>query len=161
MKALSIFIRISITFYLTDCMAGEVPIKVASVASSPGGNPEVNLNLCLQKTHENKVKCLDRIFPNSPSILLLPQGDGKRILLAGRGESIEKAEVTVKESNLLLINLDTINVKVPLSSNVKLTKKSQKGNNLILAIAIKDIEDKVTLKDKEGNIVFDYTIIKK
>lgn len=142
-------------------MTAEVPIKVASVASSPGGNPEVNLNLCLQEKYENKVKCLERIFPDSPSILLLPQGDGKRILLAGRGESIEKAQVTVKESNLLLINLDTRNVKVPLSSNVKFTKKSQKGNNLILAIAIKDIEDKVTLKDKEDNIVFDYTIIKK
>lgn len=159
MKPLSILMGISITFYMTGCSTTATPIKLSSIKAEQGGNPEVNLNLCLQEIHAEKIKCLDRHFPTSPNILLLP-ADGKRILLAGRGESVDRRDVIIKDDDILLLNIDTSNVKMPLTANVKTDKDSEKGNNLVLAIAVENIEDKITLKDKEGNLVLEYRIMK-
>lgn len=135
-------------------------MKLVSSDYGEGGNPEVELNICVQKAFEKKRKCLERLFPSKPSILLVPEADGQRILLAGRAESVDRREITIKGEEILLLNIDISNVQAPLSSNIKTTKYYRMQNSLVLSIPVEDIHTKVTLKDKEGNIVLDYTIIK-
>ena len=159
LKQLSIFMGIFIIFYTTACSNSASPIKTTFSKSNGGGNPEVKLNLCIRLENKAKTKCLDNIFPNSPNILILPT-DGKRIKLAGRGDSIEKRVVELKDDDILLLNIETSNIKLPLTANIKTAKLLQEKNSLVVSIPVKDINKKVTLKDKKGKLLLDYNIIK-
>ncbi|CAA6812424.1 MAG: Unknown protein [uncultured Sulfurovum sp.] len=145
---------------MSGCVTNAIPIKIATVKPEEGGNPEVNLNLCLKETHQARIKCLDRFFPMGPNIFIVPT-DGKRILLAGRGESIERTEIILKKTDeIILLNIDTRNVKIPLSINIATAKPSQKGNSLVFTIPVQEIKEKIILRDQEGNIVLQYRVIR-
>jgi len=68
LKQLSIFMGIFIIFYTTACSNTATPIKTTFAKFNGGGNPEVNLNLCIRLENKAKTQCLDNIFPNNPNI---------------------------------------------------------------------------------------------
>ncbi len=161
MKQQSIFMGIFIIFYTTACSNTVTPMRTSFVQThgGGGGNPEVNLNICLSLKNKAKSQCLDTIFPNSTNILILPS-NGKHIKLAGRGSSIEKSVVTLKNDDILLLNIETSTVKLPLTCNIKTAKLLQEQNSLVVSIPVKDIDKKITLKNREGKLLLDYSIIK-
>jgi hypothetical protein len=165
LKQLSIFIGIIIFFFITACQSTQQTVKtnfikvVSNKSKEEGGNPEVQLHYCLPLKGQAKTECLNKLYPGEIN-LFIESNNGERILLAGRGDSTIKKEIDFKGSDIFILYLNTQNVKVPLSSNIE-HKKSEKGNSLIMIMEVKNIDKQVTLKDKEGNIVLDYTIIKK
>lgn len=176
MKPLPIFIGTLISLNITACVTTPTPQKMNFIQNigevntpkiahtlqgTGGGNPEVNLNLCLKESYGQKIKCLNNLFPTNPTILLVPKADGKRILLAGRGESIDKREITLSsDTDIIVLNIDSRNVKTPLKVNITTALYAKEKNNLVLTIPVKDIEESITLKDREGKLVLEYTIIR-
>jgi hypothetical protein len=149
-----------ITFYTVACSSNHATnIKTTLVNPGTGGNPEVKIIYCLGLKHKAKEVCLDTLYPDNINILIHPS-NGQALKLAGRGSSVEKATVKFKDDDIYLIYLDTLNIKLPLTSNVKSTKFRQKGNKLVVEIEVKNIQTTITLKDNEGKIVLDYRIIK-
>ncbi|CAA6803300.1 MAG: Unknown protein [uncultured Sulfurovum sp.] len=163
MKYLQIFTGIFLMFYSTACATIATPLskplKLASNEPSKintGGNPEV-INDCfgLQVTQKNL--CFKYFFPKKN--LLIHPSHGEIIRLAGRGESIEKRELHLNnEDELVLLYLDTTNVKIPLSTNIKATQFTYDKNTLVLNIKAKDIKDKIILSDNEGTVLLEYTV---
>ena len=149
-----------ITFYTVACSSNQATtIKTTLVSPGTGGNPEVKIIYCLGLENKAKEVCLDSLYPDNINILIHPS-NGKRLKLAGRGNSVEKATVRFKNDDVYLIYIDTLNIKLPLTSNVESTQFRQKGNSLVVEMNVKNIKSTITLKDKEGKTVLDYTIIK-
>jgi hypothetical protein len=149
-----------ITFYTVACSSNQATtIKTTLVSPGTGGNPEVKIIYCLGLKNKAKEVCLDSLYPDNINILIHPS-NGKRLKLAGRGNSVEKATVRFKNDDVYLIYIDTLNIKLPLTSNVESTQFRQKGNSLVVEMNVKNIKSTITLKDKEGKTVLDYTIIK-
>ena len=149
-----------ITFYTVACSSNHATtIKTALVSPGTGGNPEVKIIYCLGLRNKAKEACLDTLYPDNINILIHPS-NGKQLKLAGRGNSVERASIQFENDDVYLIYLDTLNIKLPLTSNIKFTKFRQKGNSLVVEMAVKDIGSSITLKDKEGKTVLDYIIIK-
>ena len=149
-----------ITFYTVACSSNQATtIKTTLVSPGTGGNPEVKIIYCLGLKNKAKEVCLDSLYPDNINILIHPS-NGKRLKLAGRGNSVEKATVRFKNDDVYLIYIDTLNIKLPLTSNVESTQFRQKGNSLVVEMNVKNIKSTITLKDKEGKIVLNYTVIK-
>ena len=149
-----------ITFYTVACSSNQATaIKTTLVSPGTGGNPEVKIIYCLGLKNKAKETCLDTLYPDNINILIHPS-NGKRLKLAGRGNSVEKATVRFKNDDVYLIYIDTLNIKLPLTSNVESTQFRQKGNSLVVEMAVKDIKSTIILKDKEGKTVLDYSIIR-
>lgn len=144
----------------TSCTTTPKPIKALSFAlnnsDDKGGNPEV-LNSCFTLNEAAKNLCLNKFFPNEINLLIHPSHDVP-IMLAGRGDSIEKRELTLENDELLLLYLDTTNVETPLSSNIKSSQYSYDQNTVVINIDVKDIKEKIILKDKNGKVILEYTI---
>ena len=149
-----------ITFYTVACSSNHATtIKTALVNPGTGGNPEVKIIYCLGLKNKAKEACLDKLYPDNINILIHPS-NGQRLKLAGRGNSVERASIHFEDDDVYLIYLDTLNIKLPLTSNVESTKFRQKGNSLVVEIDVKNIKSTIILKDKEGKTVLNYTIIK-
>ena len=157
MKQLPIFIGIFILFYTTACSKPKSTIKLSFSKSIGGGNPEV-LNHCFGLKKVAKRLCFDHFFPNNSNILI-HSNQGEAIMLAGRGEHVEKRELQLhKNDDKVLLYLDISNVKTPLSSNIKTTIFTYDKNSVVVNINTDEIKEKIVLKDKDGNVVLKYHI---
>jgi len=146
---------------ITSCTTTTTkPLKTANLVlngdDGKGGNPEV-LNHCFTLKKSEKNLCFDKFFPGEINLLIHPSY-GVPVMLAGRGESIEKRELELNNDDFVLLYLDISNVKIPLSSNVKSTRYSYEKNTVVINIDVKKIKEKIILKDKNGNIVLKYTV---
>jgi hypothetical protein len=144
----------------TACTTMTKPVKAVNLAlnnsDDKGGNPEV-LNHCFALSKTAKSLCFDRFFPGNINLLIHPS-HGIPIMLAGRGESIEKRELKLNNDDLVLLYLEITNVKTPLSTNVKSTQFSYDKNTVVINIDVKKIEETIIIKDKNGKIVLEYTV---
>lgn len=162
MKQLSIFMGILIIFITTGCYKKNTPTQTTlALKGQNGGNPEVHkIHQCLKLKNQAKAECFNKLFPTKTYLVIHPNS-GKALKLAGRGESVEKRQISFnKNDEVFVMYIDTSNVKMPLTSNIETTKRSQEKGSLVLSIPVKDIKNKITLKDKEGKLLLDYTIIK-
>jgi hypothetical protein len=150
---MGIFIVVSITACST-----QRPLAKLSLSDSRGngGNPEV-LNHCFGLKKSAKKLCFYRFFPNNSNILIHPN-HGEPIMLAGRGNYIEKRELQLNNDDHVLLYLDISNVKVPLSSNIKGSKFTYESNTVVVNIDAKEIKEKIILKDNEGDILLEYHV---
>lgn len=160
MKKLSIFVGTFIILFSTSCNNGATPFKTAFVSSNNGGgNPEVHLNLCISLKDEAKTACLEKFFPNNPKLFIVPSNE-QRILLAGRGKTIEQRTIHLQHDEILLIALNTKNIKKSLHCNIDSAKLIQEHNKLVIQIRAKDIDKKVILKDSNEKVILIYEVIK-
>jgi len=131
-------------------------VSTSTSSSVDGGNPEV-LNHCFGLKKVAKNLCFDYLLPNKN--LLIHPTSGEAIMLAGRGERIEKRALKLaNEDERVLLYLDVTNVQTPLTSNVKESQFSYKENSVVVNINAKEIKESIILKDKEGNVVLNYRI---
>jgi len=151
------------TFILVATTACTVPsqsMKTSFVTMKKnidyGGNPEV-LNHCFGLKKVAKNLCFDYFIPNNSNLLIHPT-QGSAIMLAGRGNHIEKRVLKLNNDDKILLYLDISNVKVPLSSNIKNSQFSYDKNTVVVNIETKEIKENILLKDKEGNILLKYRI---
>ena len=160
MKLLSFILTMSTTLMFTGCYDNISPYKVTHNHIIPmgGGNPEVKLNKCLDKKSKNRDICIDLFYPEDIEIGIYPP-NGLRIKLAGRASSIERREIQIDSQDRIILSIDTSNIRLPIILNVK-GKQLQYKNSLAIVIEVKNIKDTITLKDKEGKLLLDYTIIK-
>ena len=125
-----------------------------------GGNPEVLLiHKCLRNNNSKALTCLNNLIKKEQMFYVSTERNWQPIKLAGRGTTIEKRTIKIKDNKELILYLDISSVKLPLSSNIEI-KKSKNQNSMVIKIDVEKIEDKVTLIDNEGNMILDYTIIK-
>jgi hypothetical protein len=152
---------ILIIFITTGCYQKNSPLKTTlTLHGQDGGNPEVHkIHQCLKLKNRAKAQCFNKLFPTKTYLVIHPN-NGKALKLAGRGNSVEKRQISFNQNDeVFVMYIDTSNVKMPLSSNIESTKSSEEKGSLVLSIPVKDIGNKVTLKDKEGKLLLDYTII--
>jgi len=150
-------------FFLTACQTTPAPYRVSIndevSISGTGGNPEVQLNQCLNKKGKKRNICIDHFYPENIEIGIYPK-NGLRIKLAGRASSIKREELTLTTQNRVILSIDTANVKLPITVNINPIKKLQHKNNLALIIETKDIKNSIIIKDKKGKVLLDYKIIR-
>ena len=160
MKPLSFILIFSTLFTLTGCYDNHSPYKVThnDEVRIGGGNPEVQLNKCLDKKSKDRNICIDLFYPEDIEIGIYPP-NGLRIKLAGRVSAIERKELYLGTQKRVILSIDSSNIKLPITLNVK-AKQFQYKNSLAIVIEVKDIEKSITLKDKEGKLLLDYSIIK-
>ena len=157
MKRLSIFMGIFILFYTTACSSTKSTSKLSlSKPTGGGGNPEV-LNHCFGLKKTAKKLCFDHFFPNNTNLLIHPT-QGEAIMLAGRGNHVEKRELQLNNDDRVLLYLNISNIKVPLSSNIETTTFTYDKNSVVVNIDVNEIKEKIILKDKEGNVVLEYHV---
>lgn len=122
-----------------------------------GGNPEVYIaHKCLKS--ESSQKCLEELFAEKEKTYLESY---EIIKLASRGSSIEKATITFEDDELFLLYLDTSNVTTPLSTNIVATEISSDSNSVLFMFPVKNIGQEIIVKEKEGNIILQYKILRK
>ncbi len=145
---------------LTGCYNNLIPYKIThnDKVRIGGGNPEVQLNKCLDEKGKDRSICIDLFYPEDIEIGIYPP-NGLRIKLAGRASAIEKKVLSLDTQERIILSIDTSNIKLPITLNVK-AKQLHYKNSLAIIIEVKDIEENITLKDKEGKLLLDYTIIK-
>ena len=161
MKQLSIFMGIFTVFSITACSTPNQSLRTsfAVIEKNPageGGNPEV-LNHCFGLKKLAKSLCFDGFFPDNSNLLIHPN-HGAPVMLAGRGNHVERRVLQLNKDDRILLYLDISNVKVPLSSNIKATSFTYDKNSVVVNIDTKEIKEKIILKDEEGNIVLEYRI---
>lgn len=105
MKRQSIFIGTIIAFYSTACSTPSIPTKTASThpklvqKEEQGGNPEVyNIHQCLKLKNRAEVACFNKLFPHKTYLVLHPSS-GEPLILAGRGDSVEKRTIELKAND--------------------------------------------------------------
>jgi len=126
-----------------------------------GGNPEVKLiHDCLKLNNRLYAQCINKIFPNESNVLVSAR-QGKPILLAGRGETIEKDQVNLENTDVYLLYVDISNIKLPITSNIINTKTSLDNNTMLFYMSVKEINKKIILKNKNEKIILEYEIIHK
>ena len=158
------FLPTTLLFFLTACQPTTILQKVSMndevSRSGTGGNPEVQLNQCLNKKGKERDVCIDHFYPEDIEIGIYPK-DGLRIKLAtiGRGSST-KEELILTTQDRIILSVDTKNVKLPIKVNISPIRKLQHKNNLALVIETKDIKNNIIIKDKEGKVLLDYKIIR-
>jgi len=132
---------------------------VPKVGGGTGGNPEVELNKCLNKTEKERNLCINIFYPEEINIGIFPS-NGTRIKLAGRSSLIERKELIVKNQEKIILSIDTSKISLPIKVNIKSAKKLQYKNNLAIIINTKDINNTLIIEDKEGKVLLEYLIIK-
>lgn len=136
-----------------------ITIFLLSFALAGGGNPEVKvINQCFKLKGEAKTRCLDMFFPGDTNVTIYPP-NSKKIKLAGRKSSIERGTFNLKNQNKFIISVELPNSEFQISCNIKTAKIESKGTNQVIIIPVKDIDDKVTLRDRNGRILLEYTIV--
>ncbi len=137
-----------------------ISVLLLGFALAGGGNPEVKVvNQCFQLQGEAKFLCLDKFYPGDLNITIYPNFN-KNIKLAGRKSSIEKGTFKLKNQNKFVLSIDTTNIKLPILCNINTVKITSYNSNQVIDIDVKDIKDKITLKDNSGKLLLEYTIIK-
>jgi len=159
------FLPTTLLFFFTACQTTPVLERVSINdevnINGTGGNPEVQLNQCLNKKGKERNLCIDHFYPEDIEIGIYPK-DGLRIKLAtiGRGSSTKKEELTLTTQDRIILSVDTTNIKLPLTINIKPIRRLQHKNNLALIIETKNIKNNIIIKDKEGKLLLDYKIIR-
>lgn len=121
-----------------------------------GGNPEVYIaHECLKS--EESTTCLNQLFSDERKVRL---PFDEIIKLAGRSTKVEKGSIETHDDDFILLYLDTSNVKVPLSINVTSVKKSSDSTSTLFMLPVKDMREAIVIKDKTGNIILQYKVIK-
>jgi len=167
LKTASIVIGTFITFYTMGCSQQQTSIEASTKKMKINlETPQTyeHIPSCFTVTKEARSLCLNKIFRNNDEVKLLihPQ-EGEVIKLAGRGQSVQKRTFNIKDDTRILLYIETSNLKMPLSCNVvsaKLTE-NKKRDKVVVDIAIKDIKEHIQLRDKEGKLLLDYSIISK
>ena len=137
-----------------------ITIFAFSFALAGGGNPEVNvINQCFKLKGKAQTDCFDSFFPGDLNITIYPP-NSKKIRLAGRKSSIERGRFNLRNQNKFVFSVDTPNSKFRISCNISTAKINSKGTNQVIIIPVKDIKDKITLRDNNGKLLLEYTIIK-
>jgi len=122
-----------------------------------GGNPEVYIaHNCLK--NKSAQTCLEKLFNDERKVYIQSY---ETIKLAGRGSSVEEATITFEDDDLFMLYLDTSNVEKPLSTNIKKRKLSTDNNSLLFIFPVTEIADEIIIKDKRGEVVLKYKILKK
>jgi len=151
---------IFIISYTTACSTTTPPPRMAfsntNNGDGKGGNPEV-LNHCFGLKKVAKGLCFDSFFPDNSNLLIHPN-HGEPVMLAGRGNRVEKRVLKLNNDDRVLLYLDISTVKVPLSSNVKDSSFTYDQSTVVVNINAKEIKEKIILKDKEGNVVLEYRV---
>ena len=149
-------------FYTTGCVPQNKSIKLAQIEPrEDGGNPEVynkKMNLCFSLTKSTKAQCLNTIYKNI-NILIIPMGN-QPILLAGRGQGVERRTIEIKDDSRLIIYINTSNVKTPLKCNSKAIKTVLSESRVVFDIDVQSIVEYLQITDREGKLLLDYKIIK-
>ena len=154
MRKNSIFIGISIFCLVTSYAISD------RVVLAGGGNPEVkNISQCFKLEKKERINCFNKYYPEDVNITTYPPYR-ERIILAGRKSSIEKREFNLEGQEKFVIYLDISNVKLPISWNIKTAELLNEKGDLVVEIEVKDIKSKVTLQDKDGKVILDYTVVK-
>ncbi|MCH9740550.1 MAG: hypothetical protein K0U38_06890 [Epsilonproteobacteria bacterium] len=156
-------ISMLLLLFTTSCSSSspqsEQKVIALEETGNNGGNPEVKkIHKCFGYENEARSECLDKLFPEEINIKIYPPS-GERVKLAGRNSSAEKVEFNLKGQERFIFNVETSQVKLPISCNVS-TRLFQSDNRLTVDVAVKDIDDKVTLYDREGKVLLDYTVVK-
>jgi hypothetical protein len=168
MKKILLFIAISLLIMFNGCIGNtpkhslspkntQKPLIVSQEEEGTGGNPEVYIaHQCLKSTSSQS--CLEKIFSDARKTYIQSY---EIIKLAGRGSSTEKATIKFEEDDVFLLYLDTSKVKVPLSTNIKLTKVSTDKNSVLFMFQVQEIGQNIIVKDKQGKVVLQYKVLRK
>lgn len=133
------------------------PLILSQEEERTGGNPEVYIaHQCLK--NKSAQSCLGELFSDARKTYIQSY---KTIKLAGRGTSVEKATIKFEGDDLFLLYLDTSKVKVPLSTNIKSTKVSRDEDSILFIFPVQEIGQEIIIKDKQGDIVLQYEILRK
>jgi len=168
MKKNNKFIIVPLVFSVTACVSistkesSILPKSVLADGGSgrgKGGNPEVNLNRCFGLKSKERQRCFDIFYPNDINLSIYPSS-GEVIRLAGRKSSVEKGEFNLKDKERFIFSVNTSNVKLPISCNVERAKLLQKGESLVVDVASREIKNNITLTNREGKVILDYSILK-
>jgi len=144
-----------------NIVASTSDLKTPMNKIGTGGNPEVRLiHQCLKNNNKKTLTCLNNLIGEEKTVYVSTEKNWQPIKLAGRGTTVEKRTIIIENDQALVIYLDTSNIKLPVSSNIKPIQKSKDKNSLVIKVDIQNIEERVTLKDKEGKLILDYRIIK-
>ena len=157
----NIFLSVIILLFVTSCTKNiSNNQKIALGGGGKGGNPEVKvINECFKLKSKARDICLDSFYPNDINISIYPY-NGDIIRLAGRKSSIEKREFDLSQEDRFILYIDTTNIELPISCNIQTAKRSLDKNSLVIDIAVKDIVKQVTIQDKNGRVLLDYSIVK-
>ena len=148
-------------FGLTACVSTspkDTPI-LASGGGGQGGNPEVNLNQCFGLKNQARQRCFDIFYPGDINLSIYPNS-GEVVRLAGRKSSVEEGEFNLKGKERFVFYVDTSKAKLPISCNVKSAKLLQNKESLVVDVETKNIENNITLTDREGKVILNYNIVK-
>ena len=168
MKKTNKFIIVPLVFSVTACVSTstkESSILPKSVLADggggrgQGGNPEVNLNRCFGLKAKERQSCFDIFYPNDINLSIYPSS-GEVIRLAGRKSSVEKGEFNLKDKERFIFSVNISNVKLPIRCNIKSAKLLQDKESLVVDVATKEIKNNITLTDREGKVILNYSIRK-
>jgi len=127
------------------------------VEEGKGGNPEVYIAHNCLKGKLAKT-CLEKLFSDERKSYIQSY---EIIKLAGRGASVEKATIEFEDDDLFLLYLDTSNVDTPLSINIKGEENASDSHSVLFILPVKEIDKEIIVKDKKGNIVLQYKVLRK
>jgi len=170
MKGNSISIGVVLLCLVTGCSAKSEAVKhkvvniqdkiVASSDDDKGGNPEVkSINECFTKKDKARENCFNLFYPGDIKIYTYPSY-GTKIKLAGRKSSIERKKFRLIGQERFIIYIDVSQIKIPIKCNIKSAKQSKYKNTITIDIPVKDIKNRVILKDNMGKILIDYQVEK-
>lgn len=168
MKKTNKFIIVPLVFSVTACVStstkesSRLPKSVLADGGGgrgQGGNPEVNLNRCFGLKSKERQSCFDIFYPNDINLSIYPSS-GEVIRLAGRKSSVEKGEFNLKDKERFIFSVNTSNVKLPIRCNIKSAKLLQAKESLVVDVATREIKNNITLTDREGKVILNYSIRK-
>jgi hypothetical protein len=146
---------------MVSCTKHSSPKKrIVLDGGGKGGNPEVKvINQCFGLNKSARDRCLNIFYPNDINISIYPY-NGNIIRLAGRKSSIELMEFNLSKDDRFILYLDSSTIDLPVSCNIKGAKFSKYRKTLVVDMLVDNISNRVTIKDKNGRVLIDYSIVK-
>jgi len=163
MKRISIPIALTLLIFTTSCSNSYQKLSLTNKGGT-GGNPEVNnqikiINDCFTLKDKVQEACFNMFYPQNINIRIYPS-TGALIQLVSRGSLVKKREFNLTKQTRFIINIDTSKIEIPISCNSNSVKYSQIKDSLVIDVKVKDLKKHFIVKDKNGQTILDYTIIK-
>ena len=163
MNSISIPITLTLLIFTTSCSNSYQKLSVTDKGGS-GGNPEVNnqikiINECFSLKNKIQEACFNMFYPQNINIRIYPP-TGALVQLTSRGSLVKKREFNLTKQTRFIVNINTSKIATPISCNSDSVKYSQIKDSLVIDLRVKDLKKHLIVKDKNGQTILDYTIIK-
>jgi len=128
-----------------------------------GGNGEVSLTESCFTSTKYLDQCLEKLYPtiNVDNVSFVSLINEVLKVTKDRGDGkVISDDLNLTNQERFIIHANISEVKKPVSVNIPNAKITQTQERLILDIDVKDINDKVIVKNSENKVLIEYSITK-